>query len=334
MDSDNQQLTCSLIIPAYNAEKTITVCLDSALSQSIPKDSYEIIVVDDGSSDNTASVVSKYDSVKLIKQRNQGPATARNHGAKEAKGNILIFTDSDCELDVDFIKNLLYEFDENPEIAGVQGRYKTKQKEFIAQFCQVEIETRYHKMEQNRYIDFIGTYAAAYRASIFAKYGGFDTSFPTASGEDTEFSYRLSGDGYKLVFSNTAFVYHLHPSKLKKYLRIKFYRGFWRVRLYKKHIHKMVKDSYTPQTLKIEILISPILPLFFILSYWNVYLLIPAILIVLFFFFSSIPFLRLYHRDKYSRGYFLAFMLYARAISIFCGLCFGTLNELLSGNKN
>ena len=97
-------ITFSLIIPAYNSEKTIPLCLDAALNQRISKDKYEIIVVDDGSIDNTANIVSKYDSVKLIRQSNHGPATARNRGAQEAQGGILIFTDSDCEIDADFIK--------------------------------------------------------------------------------------------------------------------------------------------------------------------------------------------------------------------------------------
>lgn len=328
MRSRNQAITCSLIIPVYNSEKTINLCLDAALNQSISKDTYEIIVVDDGSIDNTANIVSKYDLVKLIRQSNHGPATARNHGAKEAKGDILIFTDSDCEIDADFIKNILSQFDENTQIVGVQGGYKTKQKEFIAQFGQAEIETRYIKMEKNKYIDFIGTYAAAYRANVFQKYGGFDTSFPTACGEDAEFSYRLNEDGYKLVFSRLAFVYHQHPSTLNQYLRVKFYRGFWRVRLHRKHLVKSFKDSYTPHSLKIEILISPNLPFFMILSYWNVYFWIPILFIILFFSFSSLSFLKIFRGMKYRKWYFVPCMLYARAISIFSGVCFGMINEL------
>ena len=320
-------ITCSLIIPAYNSEKTIILCLDTAVNQSISKNTYEIIVVDDGSTDNTAKIVSRYDAVRLIRQKNQGPATARNRGAQEAQGEILIFTDSDCEIGAVFIKNILSQFDKNPQIVGVQGGYKTKQKEFIAQFGQVEIETRYAKMEQSRYIDFIGTYAAAYRADVFQKYGGFDTSFPTACGEDAEFSYRLSEDGCKLFFSRQAFVYHQHPSTLKQYLRVKFYRGFWHVRLYRKHFAKIFKDSYTPDSLKIEILISPFLPFFMILSYWNLYFWIPIFFIVLFFSFSSLSFLKLFRKMKYRKKCFIPCILYARAISIFAGAFAGIANE-------
>ena len=160
----------SLIIPAYNAERTIASCLGSALNQSLSRDEYEIVVVDDGSTDKTSEIVKSY-PVRLIQQRNQGPAVARNSGANEAKGNILIFTDSDCELDFKFLKEITSPIESDPEIVGVQGSYKTKQKEIMAQFGQVEIETRYRRMAKNKYIDFIGTYAAAYNKDIFQKYG-------------------------------------------------------------------------------------------------------------------------------------------------------------------
>jgi len=78
--------------------------------------------------------------------------------------------------------------------------------------------------------------------------GGFDTGFPLTLGEDAEFSYRLSQKGYKMVFNPQAFVYHKHPHTLKEYLRVKYWRAYWRIPAYKKNPQKMIKDSYTPQT--------------------------------------------------------------------------------------
>ena len=221
----------SLIIPAYNAGKSISTCLESALRQSISIDRYEVIVVDDGSNDNTAEIVSNY-PVKMVKQHNQGPAAARNRGAMMSRGEILVFTDSDCELSLDFLENIIAPFENNPKIVGVQGSYKTKQNEFMAQFGQVEIETRYRRMDKTEYIDFIGTYAAAYDKRIFWQFGGFDKGFRLASGEDTEFSYKLHEAGYKMVFESKAIVFHQHPNKLTNYLKTKLYRGYWRIRLY------------------------------------------------------------------------------------------------------
>jgi len=117
-------------------------------------------------------------------------------------------------------------------VVGVQGCYKSKQRRIIARFIQIEIEKRHRLMEKKRFIDFIGTYAAAYKRDIFLKMGGFDTSFPMASGEDTDLSYRLSDNHYKMVFEPNAFVYHKHPDTLRSYLIMKFWRAYWRIRCY------------------------------------------------------------------------------------------------------
>lgn len=319
-------MKCSLIIPAYNAEKTITTCLESALHQSLLIDHYEIILVDDGSTDNTSEIVSRY-PVRLIQQTNQGPAVARNKGAHEAQGDILVFTDSDCELDFEFLEKIIAPILENPEIIGVQGSYKTKQREFMARYGQVEIETRYSRMAKNKYIDFIGTYAAAYRKDIFHDYGGFDTGFPLASGEDTEFSYKLYENKHKMVFAPEAFVYHQHPIRLKQYLKSKFFRGYWRVRLYKKHPEKAIKDSYTPQSLKIQFFSVPLFLLFLFLSIFNKIWILALLLIGFSFLFFSRPFLRLFQERAYPKRALIPVILFLRATSLFFGMCFGIIKQ-------
>jgi len=99
----------SIIIPAYNAEKAIKECLSSLTNQSLSRNKYEIIVVDDGSTDRTCEIAKKY-KVNVISQGNGGPAVARNRGAREARGDILIFTDSDCIADKDFIEKMIKPF--------------------------------------------------------------------------------------------------------------------------------------------------------------------------------------------------------------------------------
>jgi glycosyltransferase involved in cell wall biosynthesis len=326
-------MRCSVIIPVYNAENTIALCLESALNQSLPTSEYEVIVVDDGSTDNTPRIAKNY-PVKIINQENQGPAAARNRGAKEAKGNILIFTDSDCELDSNFVEKIIAPIEQTPEVAGVQGSYKTKQTQFMARFGQVEIETRYRKMARKKYIDFIGTYAAAYKKDIFHKSGGFDTGFLSASGEDTEFSYKLQRNGHKMVFEPQSFVYHQHPFKLGEYIKVKFYRGYWRIRLYKKHPQKTINDSYTPQTLKIQVLSIPLIFLFAVMSLFNVvWLLVPISIISLFIFFSM-PFFRLFEEKKYSKAIFIPAVLLLRAMALFFGIVFGLVNEFANSAES
>ena len=256
---DWEKMKASVIIPAYNAESTIGECLKALEKQSF-KD-FEVIVVDDGSKDRTGEAAKGFKGVKVFSQKNAGPAKARNLGAKNAKGEIIIFTDSDCIPERKWVEEMLKPM-EDSEVVGVQGTYKTSQKEIVARLIQLEIEQRHEKMAKKKYIDFMGTYSAGYRRKIFLELGGFDESYPIASGEDAEFSFRVNEAGYKMIFNIAAVVWHKHPDNFWKYLKIKFNRAFWRMKVYKDHKGKMMKDSYTSQSIKVQIFLG----LVFILS--------------------------------------------------------------------
>ena len=163
----------SVVVPMYNAEKTIEECLKSLLKQKIKK-SYEIIVVDDGSTDNSTERVKKIGRktktgmIRLIRQKNAGPSKARNAGAKTANGNIICFTDSDCEPDENWLEEMTKSF-EDPAVGATQGAYKTKQKELMARFVQAEVEERYERMKRAKKIDWVGSYSAAYRKEVLGK---------------------------------------------------------------------------------------------------------------------------------------------------------------------
>ncbi|MBU1120666.1 glycosyltransferase family 2 protein, partial [Candidatus Micrarchaeota archaeon] len=132
----------SVIIPTFNAEKTIKDCINSILKQKINEE-IELIVVDDGSNDRTREIVKSFGGkAKLIEQKHKGPAAARNNGAKNAKGEIILFTDSDCVVGENWVDEMSKPLKEK-EAVGVQGSYKTEQKELIARFIQIEIEERY-----------------------------------------------------------------------------------------------------------------------------------------------------------------------------------------------
>ncbi|MBI5815252.1 MAG: glycosyltransferase [Nitrospinae bacterium] len=242
----------SVVVPAFNAERSIGQCLSALAAQTCPAGSYEVIVVDDGSTDATGEIARKF-PIKYIRQDNAGPATARNRGAKEAAGEIILFTDSDCVPEPGWIEQMTRPF-ADPAVVAVKGAYGAGQEGLTARFAQVEFEERFEMLKKAESIDMVDTYSAAFRSSDFRETGGFDQSFPHANNEDTDLSYKLSAAGKKMVFNPDAKVKHLgHPGSPWKYARLKFWRGYWRMVVYKRHPGKMVKDTYTPQTLKLQI---------------------------------------------------------------------------------
>lgn len=110
----------SLVIPAYNEEHYLRACLDSAIAQTNPF--YEIIVVDNNSSDSTAKIAQSYKNVRLVHEKKQGVVFARNRGFDVAKGEIIARIDADTILPPNWSKSVLTEFENDTELAAVSGR--------------------------------------------------------------------------------------------------------------------------------------------------------------------------------------------------------------------
>jgi GT2 family glycosyltransferase len=251
--------SASIIIPTFNGSRRIGNCLDALQKQTSGRTA-EIIVVDDGSTDNTADVVGNYSTVRLISQKNAGPATARNRGAFEAQGQILLFTDDDCVPAPGWLDAMLAPF-ADPDVVGAKGAYLTHQSSFAARFVQIEYEDKYRKMSGLDTIDFVDTYSAAFLCDRFQEMNGYDTSFPVACAEDIELSYRMSARGWKMKFVPSAIVYHTHPDTLSSYLKKKYKFAYWRVLAVRKNPSKGLNDSHTPQTMKLQLLLLPTLVL-------------------------------------------------------------------------
>src|SRR5882757_11067209 len=266
--------SASIIIPTFNGASRIGNCLESLVKQTAGRN-VEILVVDDGSTDNTANVVRGYSSVRLVSQANAGPASARNRGALEAKGKILLFTDDDCVPMPDWLQAMLGPF-QDPDVVGAKGVYRTHQKSLAARFVQIEYEDKYRLMAGLSSIDFIDTYSAGFRRDRFLEMTGYDTSFPVACAEDVELSYRMSARGWTMKFVPAAIVYHTHPDTLLRYLKKKYKFAFWRMLAVRKNPRKGVKDSHTPQVMKLQLLFVPALVVAVVLDLilpWSVSLL-------------------------------------------------------------
>lgn len=278
--------------------------------------------MDDGSTDATAEVVQRFDKVRLLQQQNAGPAAARNHGAREAKGEIILFTDDDCSPTPDWIESMIAPFDD-PQVVGAKGVYRTKQRQLAARFVQIEYEDRYRLMAQLPAIDFIDTYSAAFRRRNFLEMGGYDISFPVACAEDIELSYRMSARGWLMRYAPAAVVYHTHPDSFWKYLKKKYKFAFWRVLAVRKNPGKAAKDSHTPQIMKLQLLFPPALLAAAVLSLIRHAAALLAPLVLGLFLLSTIPFAARAFRKDPLIGLLSPFVLAARSFAQFFGVAGG-----------
>lgn len=314
-------LSASVIIPTFNGALRIGNCLDALVRQTHHAN-VEVIVVNDGSTDHTPTVVSRYAGVRLVSQANAGPAAARNRGAIEACGEILLFIDDDCVPVSNWMTAMLEPF-RDPEVVGGKGVYRSRQGAVIARFVQIEYEERYRPMERLEHIDFVDTYSAAFRRDRFLEAGGYDTAFPVACAEDAELSFRMSARGWKMKFVPTAIVHHTHPDTLRNYLRKKYKFAYWRMLAVRKNPEKVVKDSHTPQIMKLQLVFAPalLLALAFDIAVRPA---IPAwICVVTAFLISTLPFtIRAIKKDVVV-GFFSPALLAARSVAQLVGVCGG-----------
>lgn len=233
----------SVIVPVFNAATSIEGVL-RAIDQQDIQEPYEIICVDDGSSDDTAAIIKKFPHVIYCYQTNAGPAAARNAGARLARGEFLAFTDSDCFPQHDWLSQLMKSFS-SLNVAVVCGSYGiANASSRLARGVHREILYRHQHLMPD-YPKAFGGYNFCVKKNIFWQAGGFNESYRRASGEDNDLSYKILEQGGVIFFNRQARVDHLHPVDVWRYLKEQYRHGFWRVLMYKEHPKMMRGDDYT-----------------------------------------------------------------------------------------
>ena len=319
-------LTVSVVVPAYNAANTLPACLLALASQTAPPD--EVIVVDDGSPDGTAAVAGQCGAL-VLRQEHRGPAAARNLGVANCSGSVVLFTDADCEPAADWVAEMMSPFSDQ-DVVGVKGAYRTRQRQVVARLAQCEFQERYELLARSATIDFVDSYSAAFRTAVLRAAGGFDPAFPEANNEDVDLSYRLAQRGHRLVFNPRAIVYHQHKAGWRQYLRLKAKRGYWRLFVYRRYPGKALSDSYTPQLLKLQVLLA-----FAFLGVLAVAVLWPPLLWVLLaalalLLLTSLPFVRLVWRIDKALVPWAPFFVMARAFAFAIGVATAAVAILLT----
>jgi glycosyltransferase involved in cell wall biosynthesis len=235
------ELSVSIVIPTYNSENTIHKTIHACLSQDYSEGKLEIIIIDDGSMDSTAEIIKQY-PVIYVYQENKGPAAARNLGWRSAAGEIICFTDSDCVPEREWVSKIQKEYT-SETIGGVGGSYDIINGESLLATC-IHEEIIQRHLKSPREVNYLGGFNVSYRRNVLKEVGGFNESYPDASGEDNELAYKIVKKGYKLIFDKNIKVGHYHPTKLSGYLKHQMKHGFWRMKLYRDHPDMSKGDVY------------------------------------------------------------------------------------------
>ena len=206
-------MNLSVIVPTFNAETTLPALLESLSDQSY-KD-FEIIVIDDASQDWTSQIARSYKCKFISLSENQGPAICRNIGAQNAKGRILVFTDSDCRADRYWLENI-NKFFSKSDTEAIMGRVVLMPSTLLGDSISalgfpaggtIGFE-RIWRVDQNGFADSLSSCNCAIRKDIFDKIGGFDGSFPYPGGEDSLLAYSLRRMNYRIKYCPDMLVFH------------------------------------------------------------------------------------------------------------------------------
>ena len=199
--------TFSVIIPAHNAATHLGACLQ-ALHQSL-ETPLEVLVVDDGSTDETRIIATRFGVRLLSSERRMGPAYARNLGASAAVGDVLFFLDSDVKVKVDTLTRIARSFAEDLELDAVIGSYDNQpvMADFLSQYRNL-MHAFVHQTGAEQASTFWSG-CGAMRRQIFKQHSGFSLEYKRPAIEDIELGYRLHRAGHKIVLDRRIQVTHL-----------------------------------------------------------------------------------------------------------------------------
>lgn len=217
--TDNEILV-SVIIPVYNDAARLKLCLEALRQQTLPSSLYEIIVVDNASTDNVADVTDQFPQVKLLTESRPGSYAARNLGIAQAAGEIIAFTDADCLPLASWLERGVWEFHKTENCGVLGGR--------IEMFCRdeqnpttVETTEKLTYLRQRQYVrelNFAATANMFVAKKVFAAVGLFRSDLKSSG--DLEFGNRAASDScYRIVYSDAPTVRHPARHTLKEYCR-------------------------------------------------------------------------------------------------------------------
>lgn len=246
---DTMERSISVIIPNHNGAATIGLCLEAALSSAYGN--FEVIVVDDCSTDDSVKIIGRYPCTLIRLGEHGGASRARNAGARSSTGDILFFTDSDCLLTPEALFRAAGAVAEGGPRVAIGGTYTPlpHDDDFFSTFQSVFINysetkrTGHPAGQPAGQPDYLATHALALDASTFRDSGGFREDFLPII-EDVEFSHRLARSGCTLRMDPGMLVRHIFRFTLRKSLRNAYRKTYYWVR-YSLENKDLLADSGT-----------------------------------------------------------------------------------------
>ncbi len=220
----------SIIIPAYNANLTIKTLLQSIYMMQ--NKNFEVIVVDDCSTDNTINIVKQFPCRLICMTKNSGPACCRNAGVQNASGEILVFTDSDCKVDVNWLYNISKYFEKN-KTDSLMGKVILSASNYLGDSISalgfpaggaIGFD-KIWKVDKYGYTNSLSTANCAVKKEVFDTVGGFDETFPFPGGEDSLFAHKLQMHNFKIRYIPSVIIYHESRNKFYGFIKWQFKRG-------------------------------------------------------------------------------------------------------------
>jgi GT2 family glycosyltransferase len=232
----------SVVVCAYNAESTMAPCLDSLRDLRYP--AYEVVVVDDGSTDRTGGIADEYEGIHVIHQENKGLSAARNVGIAASTGEIIAFTDSDCVVDPDWLHYLVATFLSSGEAAAGGPNLSPPEDSLIASCVAASPGGPLHVLLNGEEAEHIPGCNMAFRREALEEIGGFDPIY-RAAGDDVDVCWRLQEHGFRIAFSPAAIVWHFRRNTVKAYIGQQ--RGYGKAEglLYFKHPQRFNALGYS-----------------------------------------------------------------------------------------
>jgi O-antigen biosynthesis protein len=222
----------SVVVACYNGERTLPACLEALARLNYPD--YEVILVDDGSTDNTPAIAAEFPSIRCLRQPHAGLSAARNTGIAAASGEVIAFTDADCRADEDWLRYLVADLVAGG-FAGVGGpNLLPPDDSLVAAAVMVSPGGPTHVMLTDREAEHVPGCNMAFFKWALDEIGGFDPLFHTA-GDDVDLCWRLQEQGFRIGFSPAGFVWHYRRATPAAYLKQQFGYGEAEALLARKH---------------------------------------------------------------------------------------------------